>query len=354
MDKITRFLWFCAGVYRPLLKRSPTDGNKFAGVGATVLFTAIFAGLAAGYALHMVFANVYVTVPLAILWSLAIFNLDRYIVGTMRKSGSKWKEFGVAAPRLILAIVLAIVIVKPLELRIFEREINQQLATKQLQLVSDTKSSLEANYPELQEIDLQIELLRQETAAKRAFRDEKQREYDDERFGVKTPGTTGRMGIGINARKKEEQLDQAQLDYQTTEQANREKISYWEAERQRISQQKEAEANRQQSLILSMDGIAARLQALDDLGSENSAIWTANLFIILLFILLETAPILVKWIAERGPYDVLLEYREQEVIMHAEDRWHRTSSDYAYKKTLFDHDLAIKKTISLHKASVDS
>lgn len=36
----------------------------------------------------------------------------------------------------------------------------------------------------------------------------------------------------------------------------------------------------------------------------------ANLFIIALFIMLECAPILVKLIASRGPYDELLEIHE--------------------------------------------
>ncbi|EON74723.1 hypothetical protein ADIS_4834 [Lunatimonas lonarensis] len=344
MNKLSHFLWFCAGTYRPLLKRCPTEANKYVGIGGTVLFTAIFAGLAAGYALHTVFDDLVVTILLALVWATAIFNLDRYIVGTMRKNGKPWTEFKLAAPRLVLAIVLALVIAKPLELRIFEKEINQQLATQKLELVKQTKSALEANYPEIAALDLQIGALQEEIAASRQFRNEKQGEYDAERFGVKTPGTSGRAGIGVNARKKEEQLDQAQKAYEETERLNRMKIDQLEVEKTRLNQLKEAALLDQESTISEMDGIAARLQALADLSQAQSAISLANSFIILLFILLETAPILVKWMTPRGPYDTLLAFRENALMLHTEEQWYQTQAKTTASREICDFQLANRTT----------
>jgi len=52
-------------------------------------------------------------------------------------------------------------------------------------------------------LDGNVQDLREEISQKAAFRDQKQKEYnDDERFGNKTPGTTGLRGLGINAKKK--------------------------------------------------------------------------------------------------------------------------------------------------------
>ena len=56
--------------------------------------------------------------------------------------------------------------------------------------------------------------------------------------------------------------------------------------------------------------MAAQLQALRILGEENTAIHFANIFIMLLFILLECTPIVAKLISGRGPYDEMLEIRE--------------------------------------------
>ena len=45
----------------------------------------------------------------------------------MKKKGKVWKDLSSATPRIILAILIAIVIAKPLELKIFESEIEAEL-----------------------------------------------------------------------------------------------------------------------------------------------------------------------------------------------------------------------------------
>ena len=55
MNSITRFFWFCSGANFAILKRTPTESNKYVGIGATVFFTGVLAALAAGYALFSVF-----------------------------------------------------------------------------------------------------------------------------------------------------------------------------------------------------------------------------------------------------------------------------------------------------------
>ena len=59
-----------------------------------------------------------------------------------------------------------------------------------------------------------------------------------------------------------------------------------------------------------LNGPAARLDALGRLTERSSAIAWANWFIILLFIAIETAPVLVKLISGKGPYDNLIKIKE--------------------------------------------
>ena len=129
MSKIKEFFWFCAGANISLLKRCPTEASKFTGIGAAVFFTGVLAALSGGYAMHTVFDNYFLTVAFALLWGAIIFNLDRFIVSTMRKRKAWYKEWVLASPRILLAVVLAIVISKPLELRIFSSEIDRKLVT---------------------------------------------------------------------------------------------------------------------------------------------------------------------------------------------------------------------------------
>src|SRR3546814_11024700 len=93
MKKINRFFWFCAGAHIPTLEKHPTEHNKYFSIGATVVFTAMFAALAGGYALYFVFSGsagaALLAVLFGLLWGLAIFNLDRYIVSKIGRASCR-------------------------------------------------------------------------------------------------------------------------------------------------------------------------------------------------------------------------------------------------------------------------
>ena len=92
MRKITRFFWFCSGAHIDTLKKYPVEHNKYVGIGATIFFTALFASMSGGYAMYFVFSGSAFAVGFAILfgliWGTAIFNMDRYIVGSNNKQGT--------------------------------------------------------------------------------------------------------------------------------------------------------------------------------------------------------------------------------------------------------------------------
>lgn len=336
MNNFEKFLIFSSGAYLPLVRRCPASTNRFIGIGATVLFTAIFAGLSVSYALSTVFSSFWAILGIALIWALMIFNLDRYIVSTLKKQDQFLPEFKQALPRLVLALLIALVIAKPLELRIFEKEINRELDEQRLATIENSREEISAGYPEINDLESKIERLRAGIAAKEAFRNQKQVEYDQERFGVKTDGTTGLAGIGVNAEKKEMQLDQAEQDYQYTQKLNEGRIQDLEAEISRINSLKEQEFQNQMVSLDAYDGLAARLQAFRDLTLKNTAIFWANWMIIFLFVMIEMAPILVKLMGSRGPYDQLLDFHEAGVVLAGEEQWHKKSGDSALRKEVFD------------------
>ena len=129
MNWFQKFLLVCSGGNIHILRKTPSEWNKFAGIGGIILFTAVFATLSAGYAMFTVFDDIWISVGFSILWGLMIFNLDRYIVSSIKKTGTWWNQVLMAIPRLILAAFLGIIISKPLELKIFEKEVNKQLNT---------------------------------------------------------------------------------------------------------------------------------------------------------------------------------------------------------------------------------
>src|SRR5690606_29352719 len=116
--------------------------NKYAGIGATVFFTAVMAFIAASYALYTVFDNIPVAIGFGLVWGLLIVNLDRFIVATDKKRYSFFDAIMQASPRLTLAVIIAIVISKPSELKIFEKETNQVLLEQQNDLTLTNKDQI--------------------------------------------------------------------------------------------------------------------------------------------------------------------------------------------------------------------
>ena len=123
------FLWWCAGAHQKLLKQFPSEYSKYSGIGGVILATFVLAALAGGYAVYSVFGNWLWTIAFAIVWGLIIFNFDRFLVSTMRKYGvSRGQQIKMAIPRIILALLIGITIARPLELKIFEKEIDVKVA----------------------------------------------------------------------------------------------------------------------------------------------------------------------------------------------------------------------------------
>src|SRR5436190_19838314 len=104
MQKITHLLLLASGADLKILDQCPTDINKYAGIGATIFFTGLFAAMAAAYALFTVFDSYWISISLGLLWGAMIFNLDRYIVSSMRKDASRYQELLTATPRIVLAV----------------------------------------------------------------------------------------------------------------------------------------------------------------------------------------------------------------------------------------------------------
>jgi hypothetical protein len=150
MKKVTRFFWFCSGAHIDTLKKYPIEHNKYVGIGATIFFTALFAALSGGYAMYFVFNGDAFAVGFAILfgllWGTAIFNMDRYIVSSINKEGSTNQQILQASPRILLAIMIGIVISRPLELKIFDKEIRQKLKTAYLKGQHSKIDTLEKTY----------------------------------------------------------------------------------------------------------------------------------------------------------------------------------------------------------------
>jgi len=305
----------CSGADRTLLQKCQTEATKYVGIGATIFFTGVFAFLAASYALFTVFNNAWIATSAGLIWGFMIFNLDRYIVSSMRKEGNAWREWRTALPRLVLAILISIIIVKPLELKIFEKEINAELKIMEQQTISAQENEVKSRFdPERDRLTNEIALLRNEIAAKTSKRDELNQIAREEADGT---GGTKQRNAGPIYKIKKSEADLANKELVELVAKNGKLI---EDKLNALKQNDSIKFGELTALTLQeLNGPAARLEALNRLTSTSSAIWWANWFVILLFIAVETAPVFVKLISPAGPYDHLRKLEEHRVdVQHLE------------------------------------
>lgn len=300
---IKRFFLLCSGADTEIVNGcSNGEQNKYAGIGATVFFTAVMAFIAASYALFTVFDNVYIAVAFGLVWGLLIFNLDRFIVSTIKKRDNFLDEFIQASPRIVLAIIIAVVISKPLEIKIFEKEINTVLLKEKNQMALANKKQV-ANYfqSDLDKNKAQIDSLKSDIIKKEKEVNELYSVYITEAEG--TAGTK-KLGKGPVYKEKREKHDVALKQLDSLKAINAKKIKEIEAKTKTLEVDLDKKVSETQPIIDNFDGLMARINALKKLP------FMPSFFIMLLFLAIETSPIIAKLLSQKSEYDFKLEDAE--------------------------------------------
>jgi hypothetical protein len=303
---LQQFFILCSGADADILKTcSKGEQNKYAGIGATVFFTAVMAFIASAYALFTVFDNIYTAIFFGLIWGLLIFNLDRFIVSTIKKTNSFKSEVLQATPRIILAVIIAIVISKPLEMKIFEKEINQVLLEEKNTMTLANKEQIATQYtPKTEQLKTEILGLKNEIIAKETETNSLYDTYISEAEG--TAGTK-LLGKGPVYKEKRDKHDAALAELQQLKQTNAEKIVALEVQITALDMEYADQITTTQPIIDGFDGLMARINALEKLP------WLPSFFIFLLFLAIETSPIIAKLLSPKGAYDYKLEDEESAV-----------------------------------------
>lgn len=326
MHTLNRFFWFCSGAHISTLEKHSTEQNKYVGIGATIFFTGLFAALSGGYAMYFVFAGNPIAPLLAILfgiiWGLAIFNMDRYIVSSINKSGTMGRQLLQATPRILLAIMIGIVISRPLELKIFNKEIKERLKLSYLNGQRSKIDTLNAAFSNKYKIEIGnlSGLKAQRDSLTKAIKVESQ-QLNFEIFGNKTAETSGITGYGTYAKRKEEALKSKNILLDTLN-AHIAKGELFVADRKQFDglMSEKLYTSDQLDSLANVAGFADRNWALGQLhysanGKYDSSTAMAITFIGLLFIFFECLPVFVKLMSARGPYDHSISNIEEQDVM---------------------------------------
>jgi hypothetical protein len=402
-SNLQKFFILCSGADKEIISNCPSEWNKFAGIGATIFLTACLAMLSGAYAMHFVFENIFVSLFFGFFWGIVIFNLDRYIVLSLRKekiptrteikreidpsrkeeleserSRLYWNQIYMASPRFIIAIIIALTVSKPIEIRLFQNRIDKELEntvktedqkfvneeTKRIEDLNKRltdinrqeemdKSAIFSSNPVYQtaktnipKLELEIKKKEQVILANKKIIDSNT--YKDIRYRTKVdpltnltnqipytiwvPNSTAVSKINENKKYEteiqkiyselsEQKNKQNSVEAQLAQSANSVSSKYESSKiniQQQVNQLKDTYLQRKSNWVNAnkkSSDLPSRLEALGNISSFGNSIWWASFVITLLFIVLETSPVVVKLLTKRGPYDEKIEAIEYQIYI---------------------------------------
>jgi Domain of unknown function (DUF4407) len=265
MDALANLLRSCSGADREILDRKEcrTERDKYAGIGASILLTGLLGSCSGGYALFFVFQSWLPATVFGLLWGGTIFNLDRSIVQSIRKGNEDGKQWQIATPRIILAIFIALTVAKPLELKMFEPEIDSQIQKHNLAEKIKAQQQTETAYPEIKQMEAELSRDQTELEKRRNLRDQAAQAAIEEAEG--TSGTK-KEGKGPVYEEKRE------LANQRVEEFNKIEFSMgasFQGKREKLDALKQDRSNTLQVLSDKQklsNGLLARVGALHEAG----------------------------------------------------------------------------------------
>lgn len=314
-----RLFWKACGADRRILEQCGyREHVKYACLGGIVVATGLMAGLAGGYAFYTIFEpkspameagtdipTVLLAIFFGIIWGMIIFNIDRFIItSTGQGDGTEAitkEELRGALPRIIMGIIIAITISKPLEIRIFKSEIDVALEEAQLQKESEFLASLDDLYnPRVEAEQQKIDKWENEIRKKEDRYKELENEYNNEIT------RDDRRGVGPIAGALLERMDRAQTEIDEVKAQNKPLIQEAFQQKNKHEKERQEQINRSQRISNGLDGLLERIKL-----SHEIAGWGISLFITLLFVAIELTPIFFKLMLIKGPYDFLSDNQKE-------------------------------------------
>lgn len=377
-SKIMKLFWKAAGGDAFILSQATySDQIKYFCLGGIVVATAIMAGLSGGYAFYTIFRpkditeNQYVetgfasasealentsaiqevtdipTVLTAILfgviWGLIIYNIDRFIVtSTGKGDGTEaitWGELKGALPRLIMGVIIAVSISKPLEIRILKGEIDRHLSSIQKDFYKDEIEKIkEADKATLVQLDNDIVSYTDRL-------NEYQEDYDRIQEKIEYENSNG----GCRGKCDEFKRQQAKIQEKINE--IKTDLNYQNLMEERnvlLADEKDKFKDIEKEAKL-LDGLAIRIGLAED---EYPAV---SWFLTLLFLAIELTPIFFKLMLIKSPYDYMSDnYKQLELAengIYVEEDYYEDKEGIQRELVRY---LAAEKHINEKKEFLDS
>lgn len=293
----TRFLWWLSTAEGELLENAVVDRNRYAITGMTVLGTWLFATLAWTYFFSTIVNNIWASIGLGIFMGGIILGIDRALIkGITRTNKLKLVPIGF---RVLLALTIGLFMAQPALLYLFDKEIHVQISLDNEQKKRSKLQSQDSVY-----LSLKAPLLEQRNRLQQQLLDkDKEVSRARESFIAETDGTGGSKKIGLKdiAQAKQQAYLRLQADYTQLESGLRPKLNETDSSLKQIDQNilKEQAAFE----ILLNDGFITRIEALNNLINNNTAVAFRYYLLVAILMLIELMPVIAKTLLPSGTYE---------------------------------------------------
>lgn len=276
---------------------SPMANMSQTSIGTMVFLSGVLAVISGAFAVYSAFHSSLAAVVIGLVLGAIIILLDREFVSLSRKA--------VVIPQLLCAVFFGLVMSAPVELKVFEPRVTQQLA---LSNINEQKSILDRQSQAGGVYDAKVNATRRDIEDYRAGITRSMEAMEAESIGRRAASRTGRFGQGpvyfeaVKLRDNYQRLlAQSEMELRDLEAARDHELSIV---------RKDASARTQ-----SMAGdLLARREAL---GQIQATSFTASYMIWairLLFILIQVLPIALRLLMPTTDYVAIVEAERQKAI----------------------------------------
>ncbi len=332
-NKWTKFLWWLSTAEQELLKDCVIDRSRYAIVGYTVLCTWLFATAAWSYFFSTVVNNIFIAAMLGLFMGGIILCIDRALIKGIQKTNKK--RMLPLLFRLLLAGTIGTFMAQPALLYLFDKEIQLQIS-----LDNEQRKKQKA----LQQNDAFLIVQAEQEAIKKQAEEQLSAKYKEvsaarNNFIAETDGTGGSKKVGLEniAKAKKREYEKLDDEYRLLAARLLPNIQQADSILQSITYQKQKEQQLFQQLL--NDGFLTRIEALQHLTNNHTALQIRYWLLVAILILIELMPVISKMMLPAGSYEqkvLLREEMEKEIV--AQNIVHEKDLKQHYNQITFETD----------------
>ena len=329
----TRFLWWLSTADADLLKDCVVDRGRYAIIGMTVLGTWLFASLAWTYFFSTVVNNIWAAILLGLFMGGIILSIDRALIKGIHRANKK--RFIPLAFRALLALTIGLFMAQPALLYLFDKEIHVQISLDNEQRKKEKRMEQDSVYAaeRLPLVQKRNELQKELTARY------KEVSVARDNFIKETDGTGGSKKPGLKdiAEAKQREYLKLDADFRQKEKTITPQLAVMDSSLSLIDQAIRKEQASFETLL--NDGFITRIEALNHLVKDNTAVAFRYYLLVAILLLIELMPVIAKSLLPAGSYDEKIVLQEEkEITLVRQNQTNELSLKQLYNQTAYEQD----------------